>query len=100
VFSAEDIQVSRVTELITWLLEARDDKQLPELRAQLAKNELLVLDELGYVPASRAGAEVLFDVIGNAQERQSLIVMTNLHFENWTEVLRSERLTGAVLDRI
>lgn len=94
------VRFTRVTELITQLLEARDDKQLLKLRAQLAKNEILVLDELGYVPASRAGAELLFDVIGNAYERQSLIVTTNLPFENWTEVLGCERLTGAVLDRI
>ena len=60
----------------------------------------LVLDELGYVPASKVGAELLFDVIATAYERNSLIVTTNLPFENWTEVLGSERLTGAALDRL
>ena len=54
----------------------------------------------GYVPASKAGAELLFDVIATAYERNSLIVTTNLPFENWTEVLGSERLTGAALDRL
>ena len=53
-----------------------------------------------YVPASKAGAELLFDVIASAYERNSLIVTTNLPFENWTEVLGSERLTGAALDRL
>ena len=62
--------------------------------------DLLILDELGYVPASKAGAELLFDVIATAYERNSLIVTTNLPFENWTEVLGSERLTGAALDRL
>jgi len=62
--------------------------------------DLLVLDELGYVPASKAGAELLFDVIATAYERNSLIVTTNLPFENWAEVLGSERLTGAALDRL
>ena len=57
-------------------------------------------DELGYVPASKAGAELLFDIISTAYERQSLIVTTNLPFENWTEVLGNERLTGAALDRL
>jgi len=94
------VRFTRVTELITQLLEARDEKQLLKPRAQLAKNELLVLDELGYVPASRAGAELLFDVIVNAYERQSLIVTTNLPFEDWAEILGSERLNGAVLDHI
>lgn len=94
------VRFFRVTELVTRLLEARDDKSLLRFRAQLAKQDLVVLDELGYVPASKAGAELLFDVVGLAYERQSLIVTTNLPFENWTEVLGSERLTGAVLDRL
>ena len=58
------------------------------------------LDELGYVPARKARAELLFDVIATAYERNSLIVTTNLPFERWVEVLGSERLTGAVLDRL
>jgi DNA replication protein DnaC len=70
------------------------------LRQQLGKLDLLILDELGYVPASKAGAELLFDVIATAYERNSLIVTTNLPFENWIEVLGSERLTGAALDRL
>ena len=90
----------RVTELITTLLEAKEERQLLRLRGQLAKLDLLILDELGYVPASKAGAELLFDVIAMAYERNSLIVTTNLPFENWTEVLGNERLTGAALDRL
>jgi DNA replication protein DnaC len=94
------VRFFRVTELITQLLEARDERQLLRFKAQLAKQHLLILDELGYVPASKVGAELLFDIIGTAYERQSLIVTTNLPFENWTEVLGSERLTGATLDRL
>jgi DNA replication protein DnaC len=90
----------RVTELVTSLREADDGRHLLRLRQQLAKLDLLVLDEFGYVPASKAGAELLFDVIGTAYERTSVILTTNLPFENWTEVLGSERLTGAALDRI
>ena len=70
------------------------------MRQQLAKLDLLVLDEFGYVPASKAGAELLFDVIGNAYERLSVIPTTNLAFENWIEVLGNERLTVATLDRL
>lgn len=94
------VRFFRVTELITLLLEAKEERQLLRLRQQLAKLDLLILDELGYVPASKAGAELLFDVIATAYERNSLIVTTNLPFENWTEVLGSERLTGAALDRL
>jgi len=90
----------RVTELVTTLMEAKDDHQLLRLRSRLSKLDLLVLDELGYVPTSKAGAELFFDVIATAYERTSIIVTTNLPFEQWTEVLGSERLTGAVLDRL
>src|SRR6185295_659366 len=94
------VRFFRVTELITLLMEAKEERHLLRLRQQLGKLDLLILDELGYVPASKAGAELLFDVIATAYERNSLIVTTNLPFENWTEVLGSERLTGAALDRL
>jgi DNA replication protein DnaC len=94
------VRFFRVTELATQLLEAREERQLSRLKSQLAKQDLLVLDELGYVPASKLGAELLFDVISTAYERSSVIVTTNLPFEEWKEVLGSERLTGATLDRL
>lgn len=90
----------RVPELVTALLEARDEKTLGRLKAQLRTLDLLILDELGYVPATKTGAELLFDVLSQAYERTSVIVTTNLPFENWIEVLGSERLTGAALDRL
>jgi DNA replication protein DnaC len=94
------VRFYRVTELVTQLLEAREDRQLGRMKSQLAKLDLLILDELGYVPASKAGAELLFDVISTAYERTSVVVTTNLPFEQWPEVLGSERLTGAALDRL
>ena len=81
-------------------MEAREERTLLRMKSSLAKFDLLILDELGYVPASKLGAELLFEVISSAYERPSLIVTTNLPFEQWTEVLGSERLTGAVLDRL
>ena len=94
------VRFFRVTEIITQLMEAREERDLLRFRKQLSKLDLLILYELGYVPASKVGSELLFDVISTAYERQSLIVTTNLPFENWTEVLSSERLTGATLDRL
>jgi DNA replication protein DnaC len=82
----------RVIELVTHLMEAREERNLLRLKSQL--------DELGYVPTSKVGAELLFDVISTAYERTSIIVTTNLPFEQWTEVLGSERLVGATLDRL
>jgi DNA replication protein DnaC len=73
---------------------------LQRLHKQLERLDVLILDELGYVPFSKTGAELLFDVVSRDYERTSLIVTTNLPFEQWTEVLGSERLTGALLDRL
>ncbi len=70
-----------MTELITTLLEAKEERSLLRLRASLKKLDLLILDEFGYVPASKAGAEFLFDVIATAYECQSVIVTSNLPFE-------------------
>ena len=88
------------TSLVTQLLEQREERGLQRLQRQLERHHLLILDELGYVPFSKTGAELLFDVISRAYERTSVIVTTNLPFEQWTEVMGSERLTGALLDRL
>lgn len=89
-----------VCSLVTSLLEAREERRLERLLKALGRQELLVLDELGYVPFTKAGAELLFEVVSRAYERQSLVVTTNLPFEQWPEVCGSERLTGAMLDRL
>ena len=89
-----------VTGLVTGLLESREDRKLERLLKQLGRQDLLILDELGYVPFTKAGAELLFEVVSRAYERQSLIVTTNLPFEQWPQVCGSERLTGAMLDRL
>ena len=94
------VRFFRVTELITQMMEAREERALAKLKGQLVKLDLLILDELGYVPASKLGAELLFDVISAAYERTSILVTTNLPFERWVEVLGCERLTGATLDRL
>lgn len=89
-----------VIDLVNQLLEAREDRVLQRMRKRLDDHHLLVLDEFGYVPFSKAGAELLFDVVSRAYERQSLILTSNLPFEQWTEILGNERLTGALLDRL
>jgi DNA replication protein DnaC len=94
------VRFFRVTELVTQLLEAREERALGRLRSQLTRLDVLVLDEFGYVPASQTGAELLFDVISTSYEKTSVIVTTNPPFERWTEVLGNERLVGATLDRL
>ena len=82
------------------LIEARDEKRLLRLQRQLAAYKLLIIDELGYIPLSQTGAELLFEVFSQRYERGSTIVTSNLPFDEWTSVFGSERLTGALLDRL
>ena len=86
--------------LVHELLEARDEKRLLRLQKQLAAHRLLIIDELGYVPLSSAGAELLFEVFSQRYERGSTLVTSNLPFDEWTAVFGAERLTGALLDRL
>ena len=82
------------------LMEAKDERRLLRLQRQLARNKLLIVDELGFVPLSKTGAELLFEVFSQRYERSSVILTSNLPFDEWTEIFGSERLTGALLDRI
>jgi len=86
--------------LVHELMEARDDKQLLRFQKRLAGVKLLIIDELGFVPLSKTGAELLFEVFSQRYERGSTLVTSNLPFDEWTEVFGSERLTGALLDRL
>lgn len=88
------------TGLVTALMEARDEKTLQKFKKKLSRLDLIVVDEFGYVPFSKTGAELLFEFFAERYERGSVFVTTNLPFEQWTEVLGSERLTGALLDRL
>ena len=87
-------------QLVHQLMEARDEKRLLRLQRELQAARLLIIDELGYVPLSPTGAELLFEVFSQRYETGSTIVTSNLPFEEWTAVLGSERLTGALLDRL
>jgi DNA replication protein DnaC len=86
--------------LVHELMEARDEKRLLRLQKQIAGYKLLIIDELGFVPLSKTGAELLFEVFSQRYERGATLVTSNLPFDEWTEVFGSERLTGALLDRL
>ena len=86
--------------LVHELMEARDERRLLNLQRQLARLRLLITDELGFVPLSRTGAELLFEVFSQRYERGSILVTINLPFDEWTGVFGSERLTGALLERL
>jgi len=85
--------------LVNQLMEARDERRLLRLQAQLAAAKLLIVDELGYVPFSQTGAELLFETFSQRYEKGSTVIASNLPFQEWTGVFGSERLTGALLDR-
>ena len=86
--------------LVHELMEAGDERRLLRLQKQLASQHLLIIDELGFVPLSKTGAELLFETISQCYARGSVIITSNLPFDEWTEIFGSERLTGALLDRL
>lgn len=86
--------------LVHEMMEARDEKRLLQLQRKLAKVKLLIIDELGFVPLSKTGAELLFELISQRYERGSTLITSNLPFEEWTETFGTEPLTGALLDRL
>ena len=94
------VRFTTAAAMVHELMEAKDEKRLLRFQKQMASYELLIVDELGFVPLSKSGAELLFEVFSQRYERGSTMVTSNLPFQEWTEVLGSERLTGALLDRL
>ena len=86
--------------LVSEMMEARDERRLLRFQKQMAGYKLLIIDELGFVPLSKTGAELLFELISQRYERGSTLITSNLPFDEWTETFGSERLTGALLDRL
>lgn len=82
------------------LIEARDEKILSRVIKRYAGYGLLIIDELGYVPFSKEGAELLFQVLAERHEKRPVIITTNMGFGDWTQIFGDPNLTGALLDRI
>ena len=86
--------------LVNELTEARDQHGLGRIIKRYANYGLVILDELGYVPFSKEGAELLFQILTERNERKSVIITTNLGFGDWTQIFGDPNLTAALLDRV
>lgn len=86
--------------LVNELVEAADDRQLSRVVGRYARLDLLLLDELGYVQIDTRGAELLFQIITEREERASIAIGTNLPFSEWGTVVADPRLVAAIVDRI
>jgi DNA replication protein DnaC len=87
-------------DLVNMLVEAREEKRLKNYLSRLQNYHLIIIDELGYIPFSSEGAQLLFQVFANRYERGSLLVTSNLAFAQWTTVFGDAALTAALLDRL
>ena len=94
------VKFYRTAALVNMLSEAKKAGTLGNLLKKLNKAELIILDEYGYVPLDRTGAQLLFEIISDCYERRSIILNTNLEFSRWVNVLYDEQMTAAVLDRL
>jgi len=86
--------------LVNELIEAREERDLQRLLKRYCRYDLLILDELGYIPFSREGAELLFQVLAERYEKGSVMITTNLGFADWTQVFGDQAMTAALLDRL
>jgi DNA replication protein DnaC len=98
--AGKKVRFYTVAELVQQLLEARDARQVFRLQQQLARYDLLILDELGMTDCKQDGGNLLFQVISSRYERCSTIITTNLEFKDWTSIFGTQQLTNALLDRL
>jgi hypothetical protein len=94
------VRFTTAAALVNQLVEAQREHGLSRMLARWSRVELIVIDELGYVPLAEVAAELLFQVIAERAEKAAVIVTTNLPFSEWPQVFTNARLCKAMLDRL
>jgi DNA replication protein DnaC len=94
------VRFYNVAGLVNDLIQAQDEHRLPKFFHTALRQHLIVLDELGFIPFSSQGAQLIFQFCSTMYEQVALIVTTNLRFAGWVQVFGDERLTAALLDRL
>lgn len=94
------VRFYNVAALVNELLQAEEEHRVPKLLNAALKQQLIVLDEMGFIPFSTTGAHLIFQFCSALYERVALMITTNLRFADWTQVFGDERLTAALLDRL
>ena len=94
------VKYTLATRLVNELVEAADDKQLARTIARYGRVDLLCIDELGYMELDRRGAELLFQVLTEREERNSVAIASNESFSGWTKTFTDPRLCAAIVDRL
>jgi DNA replication protein DnaC len=97
---ARRVRYVSAAQLVNELAEAADERRLSRLVARYGRMDLLCLDELGYLQLDARGAELLFQILTEREERASVAVASNLPFSEWGSVITDPRLVGAVVDRL
>lgn len=93
-------QFTLATKLVNELVEAADEKQLARTIARYGRVDLLCIDELGYMELDRRGAELLFQVLTEREEKASVAIASNESFSGWTNTFTDPRLCAAIVDRL